>query len=45
MTDQRYLKLKEGLNQLNIEELQRILDYEDEMVCDTYIYDQEHDRW
>ena len=48
MDDARYVRLKEGLSQLNDEELQRIIDFNDNggrMVCDTFIYDQKEDQW
>lgn len=46
--DPRYIKLKAGLNQLEIEELQRIINWDKNggrMVCDTYIYEEETDTW
>lgn len=43
--DLRYIKLKKGLSQLTVEELQRILDYKGEMVYDTYNYEESTGRW
>lgn len=45
MNDLRYHKLKFGLNQLTNEELQRILDYPDEMVYDEVLYDEKTGRF
>jgi hypothetical protein len=42
------LKLKEGLSQLEVEELKRIISWSRDggrMVCDTYIYEEKTDTW
>lgn len=38
MEDPRKTGLKDGLRQLTIEQLRRVLDYPEEMVLDTYNY-------
>ena len=46
--DPRYIRLKKGLSQLNVEELQRIISWDEHggrMVCDTYIYEEATDTW
>lgn len=38
MEDPRKTGLKNGLRQLSIEQLQRVIDYPEEMILDTYNY-------
>lgn len=37
--DPRYLQLKKGIEKLSISEIQKILDYPEEMVYDGYNFD------
>ena len=39
MTDPRKVGLKNGLRQLTIEQLERVLSYDKDMVLDTYNYE------
>ena len=44
--DRRYIRLKQGLNQLAVEKLQHIIAWDRDggrMVCNTYIYEEETD--
>jgi hypothetical protein len=40
--DLRYIQLKKGLEQLSITQLQKILDYKEDMVFDIWNFDEEN---
>jgi len=44
-SDPRYLKLKVGLSQLTTPQLQKILDYKDQMVFDDWNFDEESRKY
>lgn len=46
--DKRYIGLKRGLNQLNVRQIKRIIDFHEsgrQILCDNYNYDKENGLW